>query len=72
MSTWRFLSSVCTARTGYLTYRSDDGLLGLQIVSGGRKPDRRVYFVWGRPDSAPVYDTEAEARAALAAQESKP
>ena len=41
-----------------------------EIVSGGRKPDRRVYFVWGRPDY--VYGTEAEARAALAAQEDKP
>ena len=72
MSAWHLCSSVCTARTGYLIYQSADGLLGLQIVSGGRKPDRRVYFVWGRPDSAPVYGTEAEARAALAAQEDKP
>ena len=69
MSTWLFRSSVCTTRAGYLTYQSEDGLLGLQITSGGRKPDRRSYFVWDLPDSAPDYATEAEARAALAVRE---
>lgn len=64
-SGWHFVSSVCTSRTGYLTYRSRDGLLGLQIQSGGRKPDRRGYFVWALPDSTPAYKTEADARKAL-------
>ena len=72
MSAWMFQSSVCLARSCVLTYRSEDGLLGLQILSGGRKADRRVYFVWDLPDSAPAYATEAEARAALQAQETQP
>ena len=69
MSEWHLRSSVCTTRAGYLTYQSEDGLLGLQITSGGKKPDRRSYFVWALPDSAPDWETEAEARAALAAHE---
>ena len=71
MSEWHLISSVCTARAGYLTYQSEDGLLGLQIISGGRKPDRRSYFVWSLPDSAPTYATEAEARAALGAPDDR-
>jgi hypothetical protein len=54
-----------------MTYKSDDSLLGLQVISGGKKPDRRVYFLWGLPDSAPDYPTEAAARAALQEKESK-
>lgn len=71
MTAWTFTSSICTARTCTMTYRSEDGLLGLHITSGGRKPDRRVYFVWDLPNSAPDYATEAAARAALA-QEAQP
>jgi len=69
MSEWRFLASVCHTRGCTLTYQSADGLLGMQITCGGRKPDRRLYFLWGLRDSAPDYATEAEARAALQAQE---
>jgi len=60
-------TSVCLARSCLLVYRSQDGLVGLHITSGGRKPDRRRYFIWDKPDSAPEYATEAEARAVLAA-----
>ncbi|HEY5865298.1 MAG TPA: hypothetical protein VI542_07060 [Candidatus Tectomicrobia bacterium] len=45
MSEWRFLASVCHTRGCTLTYQSADGLLGMQITSGGRKPDRRLYFL---------------------------
>jgi hypothetical protein len=60
------VSSVCLARSCTLVYQSADGLIGLVIQSGGRKPDRRRYFVWAWSDSAPEYATEAAARQALA------
>ena len=63
---WILVTSVCRSSSCMLVYRSADGLLGLHITSGGRKPDRRRYFLWDLPDSAPAYATEAEARAALA------
>lgn len=65
MSDLTLVSSVCMARSCQLVYQSADGLLGLHVQSGGRKRDRRRYFVWDLPDSAPEYATEAEARAAL-------
>ena len=68
MSEWVLVSSLCTTRACRLVYRSHDEQIGLQIISGGRKPDRRCYFVWGLPDSATDYGTEAEARTALTAQ----
>ena len=64
MSEFSFVTSVCLAHSCQLVYRSEDGLLGLHITSSGRK-DRRRYFVWALPDSAPDYATEAEARAAV-------
>ena len=66
MSDWALQTSVCLAHSCQLVYRSPDGLLGLWITSSsGKRPDRRRYFVWDLPDSAPEYATEAEARAAL-------
>jgi hypothetical protein len=65
MSTFALQTSVCLAHSCLMVYRSEDGLLGLHITSGGRKPDRRRYFVWDLPDSAPEWETETEARAAL-------
>jgi hypothetical protein len=65
MSAFALVSSVSMAHSCMLVYRSKDGLVGLHITSGGTKPDRRRYFVWDKPDSAPEYATEAEARAAL-------
>jgi hypothetical protein len=64
MSDFTLVSSVCLARSCSLVYRSADGLIGLAVQSGGRKRDRRRYFVWALPDSAPDYASEAEARAA--------
>ena len=72
MSEWTLMSSLGTPRGCQLVYRSEDGLLGLHIASGGTRPDLRHYFIWGKPASATTYATEAEARAALAAQEGKP
>ena len=69
MSEWNLETSVSLAHCCYLVYRSEDGLLGVHVTSGGTKPDRHRYFLWDLPDSAPNYATEAEARAALAAQE---
>jgi hypothetical protein len=66
MSDFPFVSSICMARSCTLVYQSADGLLGMVIHSGGRKKDRRRYFVWAWPDSAPDYATAAEARQALA------
>lgn len=65
-SDFTLVSSMCLPRSCTLVYRSADGLLGLVIQSGGTKADRRRYFVWDLPDSAPEYATAAEARAALA------
>jgi hypothetical protein len=67
MSDFTFVSSVCMAHSSTLVYRSTDGQIGLVITSGGRKKDRRRYFVWALPDSAPAWDSEHEARAALVA-----
>jgi hypothetical protein len=72
MSDFTLHTSVCLAHSCQLVCRSADGLLGLHITSGGRTADRRRYFVWDWPDSAPEYKTEAEARAALQAQEPQP
>jgi hypothetical protein len=69
---WGLVSSICTTRGCQMVYRSADGLLGLHITSSGRKADRRRYFIWHLPDSAPAYATESEARAALAAKETQP
>ena len=67
MPDWFFRSSVCTGDgASFLTYQSADGLVGLQIASGGKKRERRVYFLWGTPDSTANFTTEAQARAALA------
>ena len=71
MTAWLFQSSASLARSCVLTYRSEDGLLGMQILSGGRKADQRVYFVWDAPDASLDYATEAEARTALQAQETR-
>jgi hypothetical protein len=71
MSEFRLVSSVGMAHSCTLVYRSTDGVLGLVIHSGGRKPDRRRYFVWDLPDSAPEYDSAAEARAAHARRQEK-
>jgi hypothetical protein len=65
MSDFTLVSSLCAPRRCTLVYRSADTQIGLVITSGGRKPDRRRYFVWRLPDSAPEYATEAEARQAL-------
>jgi hypothetical protein len=67
MSDFTLHTSVCLAHSCQLVYRSADGLLGLHITASGRKADRRRYFIWHLPDSAPAYASEAEARAALAA-----
>jgi hypothetical protein len=66
-SSWTLVTSICTARGCQLVYRSADGVVGLHLTSAGRRPDRRRYFVWALPDSAPEYATEADARAACAA-----
>jgi hypothetical protein len=66
MSTFTLISSTCMARSCTLVYQSADTLIGLVVESGGRAQDRRRYFVWNKPDSAPAYATEAEARQALA------
>ena len=67
MAEWTLVSSVCMTRSCTLVYQREDGLLGLVVHSGGRARDRRRYFVWDLPDSAPDYATEADASAALAA-----
>lgn len=65
MSNFTLVSSVGMSHSCTLVYRSSDGSIGLLITSGGRKNDRRRYFVWDMPDSAPEYATEAAARQAL-------
>jgi hypothetical protein len=67
MSDFTLVSSVCLHHSCTLVYRSADGQIGLVIQSGGRKQDRRRYFLWALPDSAPDYATAAEARQALLA-----
>jgi hypothetical protein len=70
-SDYTLVSSVCLKRSCTLVYRSADGLIGLVIRSGGRQRGQR-YFLWQRPDSAPEYRTEQEARSALAAGQRRP
>jgi hypothetical protein len=65
MSDFRLITTVCMAHSSSLVYQSSDDLIGLHIQSGGRKPDRRRYFIWDLPDNAPEYATEADARQAL-------
>jgi hypothetical protein len=65
VSDFTLVSSMCMPRSCTLVYRSADTHIGLVVTSGGRKPDRRRYFVWALPDSAPDWATEAEARQAL-------
>lgn len=72
MTEWHLRTSVCLATSCVLVYRSDDGLLGLHVHSGGRKKDRKRYFVWDWPDASEDFATEAQARAALQAQETAP
>lgn len=72
MSDFTLVSSVSLHHSCTLVYRSADTLVGLVIESGGRKTDRRRYFIWDRPDSAPEYATEAEARQALTQQKEAP
>ena len=50
MSDFTLQTSVCLAHSCLLVYRSDDGLIGLHVHSGGSKADRRRYFVWDWPD----------------------
>jgi hypothetical protein len=69
MSDWSIITSICTTRGCQMVYRSPDGLIGLALTSSGRRPDRRRYFVWDLPDSAPEYGSEAEARAAVPVSE---
>lgn len=63
MSDMLLVSSICLSRVCYLIYRSTDGLIGLALTSSSGRQDRRRYFVWALPDSAPDYATAAEARA---------
>jgi hypothetical protein len=64
MSEWQLQTAICTTRGCQLVYRSADGLVGLHLTSSSGRTDRRRYFVWARPDSAPEYASEADARAA--------
>ena len=52
-----------------MVYRSTDGQIGLALTSSSGRKDRRRYFLWDLPDSAPDYATEFEARAARANRE---
>ena len=65
MSEWILISALCETRGCRLVYRSPDEQIGLAITSSGGRKDRRRYFLWDRPASAPDYGTEVEARVAL-------
>jgi hypothetical protein len=69
VSAFGLVTSTCMAHACALVYRSNDGLIGLHVQSGGSKKDRRRYFVWDAPDSAPDYASEADARQALVAED---